>query len=309
MPKNVFIVGAAKSGTSTLHEQLDCFSEVSGAKGKEPHFYCNSAEYCTANLVSYDRLFSIGADTEYLLDSSTGYFQFSQGLPNLKLFAPEAKIIVLLRNPIDRFISHYNWLVGLGEERRCLKEVIDYYHIKQPAYGDKDGGRFGYKHYGAWGLYGENMERVYTQFPASQVKVIFFEHFISEPVKYLCDIRRFLGLREDEDVCTRASLIKSNKSVALQYPNLLGWLTSFRFGMLSFVIPSKVKFYLRHLKNDAIHFVKSKSKPIELAVSDQDRQAIHGLYQNDIDKLVSLLGLSIKELPWDDFSGSKGSSF
>ena len=126
-----FIIGAAKSGTTSLHWYLDQHPQIQMSTDKEPNFFSgpeNGVPYPfgrTSRLEAYEELFdpAVGVRGE----ASTGYASHPrrQGVPErIKELVPEAKFIYLVRDPIARTISQYQHRVAVEGERRSLREAL-----------------------------------------------------------------------------------------------------------------------------------------------------------------------------------------
>ena len=114
---NLFIPGAAKSGTSTLHEILNYHPNISMSSVKEPFFWVNQnfLHYTQKNWDNYLSLFKEKKNATFRGESSTGYMLFPEFLDRIKILEVEnLKLIFILRNPIDRIYSHYWYLKGGG---------------------------------------------------------------------------------------------------------------------------------------------------------------------------------------------------
>ena len=112
---NLLIVGAAKSGTTSLHHYLNQHLDVFMSTHKEPHFLINNeiGKERIANGISdfenYKALFNDGQNQKYRGESSVMYLSFPKiVIPNIKQFLGEdVKIIIMLRNPVERAFSAY----------------------------------------------------------------------------------------------------------------------------------------------------------------------------------------------------------
>jgi len=112
---NLFIVGAAKSGTTSLHNYLNQHPDVFMCTPKEPHFLINNeigkdripVGTCSKN--EYLNLFLRGKEKRYRGESSVMYLMYPDiVIPKIKeLFGDETKIIIMLRNPVDRAYSGF----------------------------------------------------------------------------------------------------------------------------------------------------------------------------------------------------------
>ena len=122
-----FIIGAPKAGTTSLHHYLEQHPEIQMSTFKEPSFFAPPPDHRNAKLgitrlTKYEQLF----DPTWRVrgESSTNYaeYPFRQHVPErIKALVPEARFLYLVRDPIDRTLSHYYHLVSSGGERRSLE--------------------------------------------------------------------------------------------------------------------------------------------------------------------------------------------
>jgi hypothetical protein len=125
-----FIIGAPKAGTTSLHHYLEQHPEIQMSNFKEPSFFAPPLDGHNAKLGitrrrKYERLFDPAARVRG--ESSTNYaeYPFRQCVPErIKALVPRARFIYLVRDPIERTLSHYHHLVSSGGERRSLEELL-----------------------------------------------------------------------------------------------------------------------------------------------------------------------------------------
>ena len=103
----IYIVGAQKAGTSSLHAFLEAHSDIVGAKGKEAHFFDLDIAYAKG-LTYYYSYFSTHSLSKFALDSTPSYLYDHKVPCRIHGFQPKAKIIILLREPVSRAFSAYN---------------------------------------------------------------------------------------------------------------------------------------------------------------------------------------------------------
>ena len=109
-PPNLFILGAAKCGTTTLHSYLIAHKEIFMSEIKELGFFVPEFSYQPKELSWYLSLFEQAENYRYIGESSTHYTKvpFYDGVAErVYMFAPEARLIYIVRDPIERAISHY----------------------------------------------------------------------------------------------------------------------------------------------------------------------------------------------------------
>ena len=128
---NLFIVGAMKSGTSSLHNYLATHPEIYMSEFKEPQYFADLGKDISRNQFpteeAYLSLFKNAGNAKIIGESSTNYSKIPEftGVPQrIKAFSPEAKIIYIMRDPIERALSHYWERVKRYLEGRDLLTTI-----------------------------------------------------------------------------------------------------------------------------------------------------------------------------------------
>jgi len=121
---NFFILGVQKGGTSTLHHYLNESSEVFFPSKKELHFF---DAYYHKGISWYLNHFKTETGKNYkYAGEATPYYYFHPQTPRrMKIFFPEAKFVVILRNPVERAYSHYQMSVRRGIEKRPFEEAVE----------------------------------------------------------------------------------------------------------------------------------------------------------------------------------------
>ncbi len=104
---NLFIVGSMKCGTTILFDFLRSHEQITGGSEKESHYF---SLYYDLDEEWYLENFPAAVRQKYVLDASPTYFDMCLSAPTaerIKDFSPDAKIIILIRNPVQRAISHF----------------------------------------------------------------------------------------------------------------------------------------------------------------------------------------------------------
>lgn len=125
-----FIIGAPKAGTTSLHHYLEQHPQIQMSAFKEPSFFAPAldpfhAKRGVSRLDKYEQLFD--PTVRVRGESSTNYaeYPFRQRVPErIKELVPKAKFIYLVRDPVDRTVSHYRHLVSSSGERRSPEEIL-----------------------------------------------------------------------------------------------------------------------------------------------------------------------------------------
>jgi hypothetical protein len=135
---NLFIIGAMKAGTSSLHEYLHQHPEIFMSRFKEPqyfaphqtptgHWWGQGHPFPEPGIDWYLRLFQDAGDVKYAGESSVSYTAAPWVIDcdkRIHEFNPEARLIYIMRDPVERSISHYWHFVVDGRETRPMLEAM-----------------------------------------------------------------------------------------------------------------------------------------------------------------------------------------
>ena len=242
---NFFIVGAAKSGTSTLWQHLKLHPEVfmpPDELDKEPAYFSPLKRRRTFR--QYMSLFQPVHDGHRRVgEASTAYLTDPASAGRIKQFDPESKIIIMLRNPADRAYSAYNWMVMEGyeyagsfshalrlEKKRAAKTIPNFW---EPEY------YWNYM-YGAAGMYYEQVRRFVDLF-AENVLIIKFDQFIDNLQSAYDKICAFLEIEAKPVSPTVQNISRSVYSPMLQFAlrKLSTKLNGYAVKYAGYQIPSK----------------------------------------------------------------------
>jgi hypothetical protein len=195
---NLFIVGAARSGTTSLWQYLKSNPGVFMPEDelfKEPTFFSDSGK--KRGLDEYLAFFKQAKDThKWIGEASVAYLTDPESAEKIYAFDPAAKIIIMLRNPADRAYSLYNWMIQDGyeyassfeealrlEKSRIEQKESDWY---KPNY------YWGYLYYRS-GIYHEQVKK-YLELFKQNVFIIKFEDFAADPEFSYRDVCAFLQI-------------------------------------------------------------------------------------------------------------------
>jgi len=299
---NLFIPGAAKSGTSTLHELLKFHPDVNMANRKEPHFF--SSPDINLNdkkkIQAYLKNFDFSKNYKYHGESSTGYFYFDEFKTNLKKYGSvDAKFILILRNPIDRTISHYNYLKSLGSEDSDFDTAILKNKSKAPTTSDLLP-EYNVKNYYQYSLYGKWVEKYFNTFKTENIKIITFEELIENQLETINSCFNFLGLEELDELPD----MKMNKTVKLRFPKLYRKIRIFALNksqsrdIVKHFIPKSIRRKYKNAILDLILRIMQTNKTMPSIYADK-RKMLKNLLEEDVLSLKAITGRAFNE--WPDF--------
>lgn len=192
----LIVPGAPKSGTSTLFSYLSQHPDIEAASIKEPHVYSRPERYARrfdpSAAHSFARLFDSRRVCRYRCEASTTYMLSSEAPRRIADDSPNVKLIFILRNPIDRIISHYNWLSTFDVPMQAFRSEVE---ADRSAPFDPDRHfRGNYKHYLSSSSYGTHLTRYLAHVPRSNILVITFESLKERPSDTVNACFAFLGI-------------------------------------------------------------------------------------------------------------------
>jgi hypothetical protein len=299
---NFFIVGAPRAATTSLYAYLKEVPGIYLPDLKEPHYFDSKTipknlPFARMHIIhdrnEYLKLYENVKDEKSIGEASSTYLCDPDAPKLIHDSVPEAHIIMILRDPIERAFSHYFFLLKTQHETRlsfydALKN--DYY------YESKEYGRGGSTHilYVEYGLYSEQVKRYLDIFGREQVKVIIFEEFVQNTKDTVLDILRFLGLNCDNLPYNLGKKYDNFVIPRFQFaPSIARFLSNFgnKNRMILRIWRSLPGYSVRCGTIDKI-LLKSPFKP---KVPEDARAFLDTLYYQDVRKLERLLGQS---LPW-----------
>ena len=128
---NLFLVGATKAGTTTLHQLLSRHAEIYMSTIKEPNFFTGvvgdllGLMPVVRDAVEYQGLFASAVAQRWRGESSTSYLWDQGAADRIRDRCPDARILVLLRDPVDRAYSHFLMEVREGRDRMPFRRALE----------------------------------------------------------------------------------------------------------------------------------------------------------------------------------------
>jgi hypothetical protein len=199
---NLFIVGAPKCGTSALAEYLGEHPAIFMSEPKEPHFFATDmpGHRVVTSMDAYLEIFSNAAARHRVLFEASVFYLYSRtAIANIHAFNPDAKLIAMLRNPVDMVYSMHSQALHSTDE-----DEPDFMRAWQLQDERLTGRRLprnchtpAILQYRALGRYSEQMERMFSIFPKEQVKIVLFDDFKRDTKAVYEDVLAFLGVPSD----------------------------------------------------------------------------------------------------------------
>ena len=299
MKLDFIVVGAPKCGTTSLHHYLKQNSKIFLTEQKELHYF--SADMRLSNdkgpgdkaalstvvqtVEEYTAYFAECKNWQVAGDISPSYFHFGKRCAeNIRDWTPNVKIIVILRNPIEKAYSQYMHQVQHGVETLSFKKALD----AEP-HRKKDGWRDMWMYTGST-FYSSNLRDYLEVFGTERVHVVFFEEFIRDKKGCLDGLARFIGVDPCEwDVSKHYNKSKIPKNKRLQ--QLIVKPPAFMVKPVRTIIGKKLVGQLKKRLDE----YNTKPKP---EIEPEDRKCLRTLFLDDVRELENLLG---HRTPWDEF--------
>ncbi len=296
MLPNFIIVGAGKCGTTALNHYLEQHPDVYMSPVKEPNFFALEGEtFPTAEedplqqfnfptavteRSAYEGLFEGVQGEKAIGEVSPLYLYSDRAAYKIKKHLPDVKIIVMLRDPVERLYSRY---MHLARENRQPSDTFE---------DALSGNRIWWERNDliSEGFYSRHWARYQELFAAEQLKVCFYEDFVSRPNETLADIFEFLGV----DTAFRPDMAtKHNKSGFVKNPILdrLVGQQSIVKSSITRMLPGAWKWIRQNdTIRDLVTKVRNKNLHKPKLEKTTRRQMIQQVYREDILHLQNLLG-------------------
>lgn len=193
----VVIIGAQRCGSTLLHRMLDAHPEISMVKPArpEPKVFLD-ANLTPAGIRSWvaHRRTSLDPRARLFGEKSTSYIESTVAAENIRTLVPKARIIAIVRNPIDRAVSNYRFSRANGLESETMEaalereldgsvpELVDDVSVSPFAYLQR-------------GRYAEHLARFEERFAPGRITVVMLEDLIGRP-DAVADLYRRLDVRD-----------------------------------------------------------------------------------------------------------------
>jgi hypothetical protein len=190
------ILGAQKAGTTALYDYLYRHPAIAGPSWKEVSFF---DLHWRRGERWYRGHFPRGAQSP-VGEASPSYLFHPQAPERVRSLVPEARLIVLLRDPVDRAFSHYQHEVALGREPLSFEDALAAEEERTRGEVERmlaGPGTFSYAWwnwtYSARGLYAEQLERWLDIFPREQLLVLLTDELAEKPAETYARVLEFVG--------------------------------------------------------------------------------------------------------------------
>lgn len=218
MKVDFFIVGTPKAGTTSLYYYLDDHPQIVMSSIKEPNYFSNQdislqnlfyEETIIESLEDYHKLFPEDKTVKKYGESSVSYLFYKSVPKKIYQYNKRSKIIILLRNPIERAYSHYLMDRRLGLVNQEFSDIFE-----------KKSGIF-FQQYFKLGNYTNQIKRYIDIFQEDNIHIIWYDKFKEDVAQEVSKVYQFLSVDQDFKFNLNReynkSLITNNKIVLAIY--------------------------------------------------------------------------------------------
>lgn len=282
MLPNFYIVGTPKSGTTSLYHYLKEHPEVFMSPQKEPNFFSHEditkqkLYYPVKNIDSienYKALFDNVSKETVIGEASVSYLFYEKTPGKIKYITPDSKLIIILRNPIDRAFSHFlmDHRLGLINYNISFEDIV-YKKSNHPMIN------LYYQQFIELGFYYAQIKRYCDTFGLEKIKIFLTEDLKTNLENVLKEVCRFLNIDDsfNFDIEQRHNVYRTPRN------NIVKFLYSFKKmrSLTRSIIPNH---WVSNVKNQLL---LSDKKP---DLSIKTKKYLDNLYLDDIKKTANLI--------------------
>ena len=286
MKVDFFIVGAPKAGTTSLYHYLDEHHDICMSSDKEPNYFSDEelqqqdmyyGKSRVETLDIYHSLFDKHSESKIKGEASVSYLFYKNVPKKIKEYNPNAKIIIMLRNPSHRAFSHYLMDRRLGLVYDSFEDIIE------KKSNHKNAELF-YQQYIEVGQYADQVSRYLEFFDRKNILFIEYEDFRKDIMNVMNRVYKFLNVELSGEI----NLNQKHNTYSRPKNNFIRFIYSFVSlrNILTTFLPKKIIKAIRSV------LFKRDKKP---SLSDETKQKLKILFKDDINELSEILN--------KDFSG------
>src|SRR6266699_1080199 len=208
------LAGAQKSATTALHYFLSRHPNITMGDQQEIHFFDNDAMFVSQ--VDYEQLhkhYPLVAPSTIAGDCTPSYLYHEPAAERIAKYNPKIKLLIILRNPVERGFAHWNMQRFKGREPLDFFDAVREEQTRISGAPPAEARRFAYVDRG---FYGRQLARFLKLFPREQVKVVKFEDFRDNQRETLVAIFSFLG-------CNPLRSVRSKDRNIVPYERVMNW--------------------------------------------------------------------------------------
>jgi Sulfotransferase family len=285
---NFLVLGTTKSGTTSLNNYLDQHPDIYMSPVKEPRFFAFEGETLDfvgprsqiintssiTDLNRYSALFQGAQNEKAIGEASALYLFVEKAAQSIHRHIPDARLIAILRNPVDRAYSQFLHNVRDGyEDSNSFLEALQQDESRQQRRWEPG------LYYIPWGFYSVQLQRYFQLFDKQQIKIIMYEDFENNLKSTIGEIFRFLKVDDtfvpEMSARYNVSGLPKSRTIHTLLTNL-PWLA----GLAKSVVPHKARRRVMDVRN------RNLAKP---GIPEDARKYLCDIYRRDVLDLQELI--------------------
>ena len=278
-----FVVGAQKSGTTSLHAYLSQHPDIYLPKTKETKFFADDRRYLKGIDYYQQQWFSDVPEGALVGEVDPDYMYFDNALSRIEsdLGLEDKKFIFVLREPVSRAFSHYLMSYRRGLEHDSFEEALtqESSRISQ--------GYFERLHfsYSERGFYLQQLEKYTQKIPMERIHIILAEELSNDTQAVMSGIYQFLGV---EDLSGKLEFGKQHIATVPKNIGLTRFMRS-KSGVKEFV-KACIPFPTLRLKLREMITQWNQTEKFELELSEVTKESLREMYRDQNVQLARMIG-------------------
>ncbi len=301
---NFLIIGAAKAGTTALHNYLQQHPQIYLTPDKETNFFAFEGididfqgigdealkKFSITDLATYQKQFIAVTNESAIGEACPLYLYHSESAKKIYHYIPNCRLIIILRNPIDRAYANYLHLIRDGREP--LQDFNQALELEPQRIANN---WEWFWHYIQVGYYSRQIKRYYDLFKRQKIAIYLYEDLTASPINLLQDIFRFLEVDNnfipDFSIRPNKSGIPKNKLLhqLLMKPNPIK-------SLFKPLFPASIRQKIQH-RNLAKPQMSSETRQKLTQLFREDILACQDLIQRDLSSWLGETKVAIAETP------------
>ena len=289
----VFVLGAPKSGTTALSKFLNSHPLIELSDPKEPHYFDADLEQDFNKYLSSH--FSITDDDVLKCDATPSYLMVPWAAERIKAKIPDAKLVVCLRNPVERAFSSWWMLYSRGMENLEFEEAIeaektDFFKgdrahevWRRQVRAIRKVEKLPVRTYLEAGCYAKHLKRLFTLFPRENIHIVWSSELYHDRDSVMDGLREFLNLSIPFDMSNQNNQISNAASGA--YGWMVFWIAR-KLGLL------RLRGFLSAKSIERVKSLLAKSGKAPKISSEQYRK-LNVYFKSKNKELEALLGVDL----------------
>ncbi|GGF62819.1 sulfotransferase family protein [Alteromonas lipolytica] len=303
-PLDFLIIGAQKSGTTSLFKYLNQHPDIAMPADKEAPYFTNDSLYNAGWQAYLDNYFGGASPNQLWGTASPQYMSDLTAASRITRDLPDTRLVAILRNPIDRAYSHYLMQKRRGLDQRSFDAAVDtllqqdrvsHAREHQPVFNTEMNYEDESGHYLVLGEYGRILHTYRHFFARNQILVLFMDELTERPHETVTRVLEFIGA-DSHNVPDNVGKVYHQGGGKQIIPN--AWRNQLKTSGLFRVfwdrIPERTKSSIRYWYDQKnVRKEQDKSGP-----SEQAKQRLAEFYRGDIQQLQTLTNQAV---PWSEF--------